>query len=281
MKAWPCWEFHWSWEVHISAIERVELRRNEKIFFNWKKVWSCFFFSGRTDQYLLFFKSLSIFCKKCFCFKIQRISCEPIKWYLFSLPHVFHIKYWNKKLVLLGHLLQFSEFLVAKSLMPFRRESHFSVETNSVKIFLSSHSRKCWRKFNKDKTTGAASLQWCTMGFSWWGGSLKCEIGTWSYYALKQSKPLVRLCLQFQVPYQSLSWFQLGWSHPKYTKLLLSFHLDCCLGGGILWLKIEIVENQEEPGESICWRAEGKEEAMEKLHTCSVQSKLSYREDFN
>lgn len=131
-------QFRWYWEVQINAIERVEVRRNEKTFFRGKNGWSCFSFAGKADQYLLFSKSLSIFWKKIFCFKTQRISCEPSKLFLFSLPHVFHIKYWNKKLVSLGHLLQYSEFIVAESLTSFRRESHFSVETNCKNIFKQS-----------------------------------------------------------------------------------------------------------------------------------------------
>lgn len=135
-KAWPCWEFCWYWEVHINAIERVEKRRNEKtFFFRGKKGWSYFSFAGQTGQYLLFSKSLSIFWKKCFCFKTQRISCEPNKLYLFSLPRVFHIKYWNKKLVPLGHLLQYSEFIVAKSLISFRRERLFFTGNKLQKHF--------------------------------------------------------------------------------------------------------------------------------------------------
>lgn len=122
----------------------------ENIFFRGKKGWSYFSFAGQTDQYLLFSKSLSIFWKKCFCFKTQRISCEPNKLYLISLSHVFHIKYWNKKLVPLGHLLQYSEFIIAKSLVSFRRERLFFHWKQTPKTFLSSHSRKWWGKFNEE-----------------------------------------------------------------------------------------------------------------------------------
>lgn len=34
---------------------------------------------------------------------------------------------------------------------------------------------------------------------------------------------------------------------------------------GIFSLKMEIMENKEEPGESICWRARGEEEEMAKF----------------
>lgn len=54
------------------------------------------------------------------------------------------------------------------------------------------------------------------------------------------------------------------------AKFLLSSPLDHCPGGRILWLEMDIVENKEEPGESIRWRAQGQEEGMEKfLQLCA------------
>lgn len=73
--------------------------------------------------------------------KKNRISYEPSKLYVFSLPHVFQIKYWNKKLVPIGHFLQYSEFIVAKYLFSFIKENNFSWK-QTIKTFSSSHIRK-------------------------------------------------------------------------------------------------------------------------------------------
>lgn len=67
----------------------------------------------------------------------------------------------------------------------------------------------------------------------------------------KKSTILDKFCLQSQV----LSLIQ---------KIFLSFQ------GIIVWcrnflLKMETVENKEEPGESNCWRAQEQEEEMEKF----------------
>lgn len=43
-----------------------------------------------------------------------------------------------------------------------------------------------------------------------------------------------------------------------------SFIMELLSDVGIFSLKMEITENKEEPGESICWRA-GQEEEMEKI----------------
>lgn len=44
---------------------------------------------------------------------------------------------------------------------------------------------------------------------------------------------------------------------------------------GIFSLEMEIMENKEEPGEIICWRAQGQEEGMDKfLKWCAKQIKL-------
>lgn len=84
--------------------------------------------------------------------------------------------------------------------------------------------------------------------------SLKSEIGTSSYYALKQTIKTFGQALPV-IPDTILG----------TRSSSLPFHLDHCLGGGILWLKMEIAENKEEPGESICWRAQGQEERRQKF----------------
>lgn len=61
LRVWPCWEFCWSWEVHINATERMEVRGNDKkLIFRGKRGWRCFSFTGKTDKRLLYSKYLSI-----------------------------------------------------------------------------------------------------------------------------------------------------------------------------------------------------------------------------
>lgn len=44
-----------------------------------------------------------------------------------------------------------------------------------------------------------------------------------------------------------------------------SFIMELLSDIGIFSLKMEILGNKEEPAESICWRAQGQEEEMEKI----------------
>lgn len=177
-----------------------------KHFNGGKKGRNCFSVAGKTGQCLLFFKSSSIFWDKCFCFKMQMISCEPSKRYLFSLLLVFYKTYWNKNSVPFKHLLWYYEFIFTRSLIlsssQWKQTALVNLYLTTVKHFqavLKGHTEESLMKTRPWELHSCNDALWDSL----WRGSLKSEIGKWSYSALKQWKSFDCLGLQYLVLYQT------------------------------------------------------------------------------
>lgn len=156
--------------------------------------------------------------------------------YLFSLLQVFYKTYWNKNLVPFRYLLWCSEFIFNRTLMSssqWKQTAFVNLHLTTVKHFQAVLKRHAEESLMK---TRPWDLHCCNDALwdSLWRESLKNELETWSYSALKQNKQTKKsfdcLCLQYLVLYQI--YFSLG------NFILCSQSFSCHFG----WTSVSVEE---------------------------------------